>query len=134
MMSILTALFVVGAVGLIAAVLLTLAAHFMHVEEDETAKQIRECLPGANCGACGYTGCDSYAQALADGAAKPNLCVPGGADIAGKLSEVLGVAVEASEAKVAFVHCNGNCEAAPKKNVYDGLLSCKAASMLYGGP
>ena len=134
MMSILTALLVVAAVGLIASVLLTLAAHFLHVDEDEKAKQVRECLPGANCGACGFTGCDSYAKALADGDAKANRCVPGGADTAGKLSEILGVAVEAVEAKVAFVRCNGNCEAAPKKMIYDGAHSCKTASMLYGGP
>ena len=134
MMSILTALLVVGAVGLIAAVLLTLAAYFMHVEEDEREKQIRECLPGANCGACGYTGCDSYAKALANGEAKPNLCIPGADETAAKLSEVLGIKIEAGEKRVAFVHCNGNCEATYKKMIYEGDPSCKAASMLYGGP
>ncbi len=134
MMSIITALLVVAAIGLLASVLLTLASHFLRVEENETAQQIRACLPGANCGACGFAGCDAYAKALADGGAKANLCIPGGTDTAGKLSSLLGIEVVAAEAQVAFVHCNGNCDAAPKKMIYDGIQTCKTASMLYGGP
>lgn len=134
MTNILLALLVVASVGLIAAILLTVASYFLHVPEDEKAKKIRECLPGANCGACGYTGCDQYAKALSEGSAKPNLCIPGAETTAEKLSELLGIEIEVGEASVAFVHCNGNCEATYKKMVYDGMNSCKAASMLYGGP
>ena len=68
--AILTALLVVAAVGVIAGILLVLASHFFKVEEDETVKTIRDALPGANCGACGYTGCDDYAEAVKDGRAK----------------------------------------------------------------
>ena len=70
---ILTALAVVGAVGLLAGVLLALISHFFAVPDDKTVKAIRECLPGINCGACGYKGCDDYAAALAEGKAKANL-------------------------------------------------------------
>ena len=42
--------------------------------------------------------------------------------------------VEAPKDVVAFVHCNGHCEATTKKAAYDGITSCKAASMLYAGP
>ena len=65
-MDILIATLIVAAVGLFCAVMLVLAAKFFAVSEDETEKSIRECLPGANCGACGYAGCDGYAKALAE--------------------------------------------------------------------
>ena len=131
---VLTALGVVAAVAVLVGVLLALISHFFSVEEDETVKKVRACLPGANCGACGYKGCDDYAAAVANGTAKPNLCIPGGEDTAAELGEVLGIEIEPPKDVVAFVHCNGNCEATTKKAVYDGVSTCKAASMLYGGP
>ena len=67
---ILTALLVVAIIGVIAAVVLILASHFLKVEENETVAKVRECLPGANCGACGFAGCDSYAEAVANGKAE----------------------------------------------------------------
>lgn len=134
MNEILIALLVVAAVGLAAGILLVLASYFFRVEEEEKTKLIRECLPGSNCGACGFTGCDGYAKALALGEAEPHLCVPGAKDVASKLSEVLGVEVKANDPIVAFVGCNGTCEATSKKAIYDGVKSCAAASLLYGGP
>ena len=133
-MEILTALLVVAVVGLFAGILLAVASHFFAVPENEVAKKVRECLPGANCGACGFAGCDAYAEAVADGKAEANLCIPGGADVAAQLSEVLGVEISAGAAKVARVNCSGDCSAVTQKVIYEGIESCKAASMLYGGP
>lgn len=134
MISILIAFAVVAAVALVLGVLLALISHFFAVEEDQKVKDIRACLPGVNCGACGYKGCDDYAAAVAEGAAKPHLCVPGAEATARELGEILGVEVEAPKDVVAFVHCNGHCEATTKKAAYDGISSCKAAAMLYAGP
>lgn len=131
---ILIALAVVGAVGLIAGVLLALFAHFFSVAQDEREKKVREALPGANCGACGYKGCDDYAAAVAAGSAAANLCIPGGADTASALSEIMGVEVAPPRDVTAYVHCNGSCEAAPKRNLYDGVATCRAAVGVYGGP
>ncbi len=133
-MDILIAFLVVGAIGLAAGLLIAVMSRFFGVEEDQTVKALRECLPGVNCGACGYKGCDDYAAALAEGTAKPNLCVPGAESTAEALGAVLGIEVEPPKDVVAFVHCNGNCEATAKKAEYDGVSSCKAAAMLYGGP
>ena len=134
LISILIAFAVVVAIGLFMGILLALVSRFFGIEESKKLKQIRACLPGVNCGACGYKGCDDYAAALADATAKPNLCVPGAEDTAAALSEALGIEVEVPDDVVAFVHCNGNCEATSEKAVYDGIRSCRAASMLYGGP
>ena len=133
-MNILIAFGVVAGVALILGILLALISHFFAVPEDEKVKAVRACLPGVNCGACGYKGCDDYAAAVAEGTAAPNLCVPGAEATAKELGEILGVEVEAPEDVVAYVHCNGNCEATTKKASYDGISTCKAASMRYAGP
>ena len=79
-------------VSVVCAVVLTLSDKFFGVKGDETVLAIRECLPGANCGACGYSGCDGYAKALADrSCAETNLCVPGGDSTASEIAAILGV-------------------------------------------
>ena len=133
-MDLLIAFGVVSAVAALLGVLLAFVSHFFAVAEDETVKKVRACLPGVNCGACGYKGCDDYAAAVAGGKASPGLCVPGAEATAKELSELLGIEVETPEDFVAFVHCNGHCEAKAKKANYAGVSSCRAASMLYGGP
>ena len=133
-MPILTAFLIVSGVSLVLGVLLALVSHFFAVEEDQKVKEIRACLPGVNCGACGYKGCDDYAAAVAEGTAKPNLCVPGAQATANELGAILGIEVEAPEDVVAYVHCNGHCEATSKKAAYDGISTCKAAAMLFAGP
>lgn len=134
MIDILVALGVVAAIALLMGILLAVVTHFFGIEESKKVKEIRSCLPGINCGACGYKGCDDYAAALADGTAKPNLCVPGAEDTAKALGDILGVEIEAPKDVVAFVHCNGNCTVTSKKAEYDGISSCRAANMIYGGP
>lgn len=131
---ILIALGVVAGAALVLGILLALVSKFFAVEEDETVRAVRACLPGVNCGACGYKGCDDYAAAVAAGAAKPNLCIPGAEEVARELGHILGVEVDAPVDMIAFVHCNGNCDATSKKADYSGFTSCKAASMLFGGP
>lgn len=133
MNNILIAFAVVGLVGLLAGILLALASHFFHIDEDEKLTRVREKLPGANCGACGFVGCDDYAAAVAKGEAEATLCIPGGAATAQGIAELLGTEVSVSDKKVAFVNCNGNCKAAEHKAEYSGVKSCKAESMLYGG-
>ncbi len=131
---ILIALAVVGGVGLLMGVLLALVSHYFGVPDDTREKELRALLPGINCGACGYRGCDDYAKALAAGEAKANLCVPGGESVANDIGEYLGVEVEPVPDLIAYVHCGGDCEHTTKKADYEGISSCAAASALYGGP
>lgn len=130
---ILLAFAVVTLVGLTAGVLLSLASRFLAVKEDETVSKVRECLPGVNCGACGYTGCDEYAKAVALDNAKTNLCIPGADTVAAKVAEVMGVEAEDVVEMVAHVRCGGTCDATTNKANYDGIRTCLASSMIYGG-
>ena len=45
-----------AALGLLAGVLLSVFSKVFAVEQDERIPLVREALPGANCGACGYAG------------------------------------------------------------------------------
>lgn len=125
---------IVGVIGLIAGVGLSLASKFMAVPVDETETKVRECLPGANCGACGYSGCDGYAAAIAKGEAEPDKCAPGGAATAAAIGEVLGVEVKAGKPQTAFIACNGSREITEMKYTYSGLQSCAAANLMHNGP
>lgn len=132
-MEILIPILAVTAIGLICGVGLSIASHVMAVKEDERFPLVRECLPGANCGACGYTGCDGYAKALLEPGTKTNLCVPGADAVAKQIAEVLGVEAEDVVEQVAVVKCKGNCEATKKKHDYQGIKTCAAAKLFYGG-
>jgi len=134
MENVIIAVLVVTAVGILAGAVLAIANHFMGIKEDERAVAIRAMLPGANCGACNHSGCDAYAKAIAEGKAKPNLCIPGGNDVAQEIAGFLGVETEEVELEVAFVRCNGTPDATSKKAVFDGEHSCHSAALLFGGP
>ena len=111
---ILTPVLLVVALGFVFAVILTIAAKVFFVPVDETVVKLREALPGANCGGCGFAGCDDYAAALAadpEGVG-PNKCPVGGADCAAALAAILGIEAGSAEPQVATVMCNGNKQAA----------------------
>lgn len=63
--------------GAALGLLLGIAGKFFFVELDTRVEQITGMLPGLNCGACGYPGCEGLANALVSGEAKsPTLCKP----------------------------------------------------------
>ena len=134
MNSILLAVVLVASIGLIAGVGLAVASVVMAVPKDETAEAVRECLPGANCGACGYSGCDGYAAALSKGETKEtNLCAPGGNETAKQVAAILGLSAGEIKPMAAVVHCNGTSENSVIKLQYQGVQSCTMASQLFGG-
>jgi len=120
-------------IGAVSGALLTIAGKLFFVKTNETVEKITEALPGANCGGCGFAGCEAYAEAIATGKAKPNMCSPGGLDVNKKISAILGVAVEEAEPIVAYVHCNGCNTATEDKYKYIGTKSCAAAEKFYNG-
>ena len=55
---------VIGVIGLIIGIALVAAGKKFYVAVDEKAIAVRECLPGNNCGACGYNTCREKAIAV----------------------------------------------------------------------
>lgn len=131
---IIIAVLLVAIVGLVAGILLSYASKIFFVQEDQLFIDLRAELPGANCGGCGFAGCDDYAHALAeDPNASCTKCAVGGPDVAAKLASLLGKDASGMEKMVSFVACNGTNENAPKLYEYNGITSCKAAKTLFGG-
>ena len=84
---ILSAVLVLGAIALVAALVLFGVSKKFAVEEDPRLGQVGELLPGANCGGCGFAGCSGMAAALVKGADAGSIdglmCPVGGADVMG---------------------------------------------------
>ena len=132
--SILRAVGLLGSLGFLFGVGLVVAGRFLRVQEDPRLSQVLESLPGANCGACGFSGCSAFGRALLSGSAPIGGCRAGGDTTAERLARVLGRQVEVRGRQVARVLCGGSREAAVTRAAYDGVPDCRAADALAGGP
>lgn len=132
MTTILLSIAVLGVLGAIFAALLAVASIVFHVDVDPKQAEVRACLAGANCGGCGYPGCDGYAAAVAAGEAPTNKCVAGGAEAAAKIAAIMGTSGGDVEKMVAFVPCSGTTGHAEMRFNYSGPIDCRAA-MIFGG-
>ena len=70
MFEIIIAIGILGGLGLIFGAVLAVASKVFYVETDPRLDALNECLPGANCGGCGYAGCEGYAVAVVNDEAK----------------------------------------------------------------
>ena len=122
-----------GGMGVLFGGILAYASHKFAVETDPIVTAIRDALPGANCGGCGFPGCDGMAGAIAEGAAAPNGCPVASADANHKIADILGVTPVESEKMVARVFCAGGTDKCSSKFKYYGIHNCKAANMIKGG-
>ena len=131
---ILLAVVVLGVLGFLFATLLGLISSKFKVETSVTEEAVRSALPGANCGACGYPGCDGCAAAIAKGEAPVDACVIGGPSTTANVAKAMGVeAVANDNRQVAVVKCNGDCDSAKDMFEYSGLTDCRAQIALFGG-
>lgn len=131
--AILTAAIVISVLGLAFGALLGVTDRVFRTPSNPTADALRECLPGANCGACGYPGCDGYAVAVAEGKAPVGACAVGGAPCAAKMAAIMGVDAGETVRMVATVACQGSAEHCGDKGEYQGMTDCVAASLVNGG-
>ncbi len=114
-------------IGLLVGAGLVFVGNKYKVEVDEREAAVRAELPGNNCGACGYAGCDALAAAVAAGEAPVNGCPVGGGPVAEKVAAIMGVTAGAVEKKAAFVKCKGSCEVTKNHGNYVGIKDCRAA-------
>ncbi len=62
-----TAVLTLGILGAALGLGLAFAADLLAVERDPRIEGVEELLPGINCGACGYPGCDAFAEGIIEG-------------------------------------------------------------------
>ncbi len=144
MVEILIAVGILGGLGLMFGLVLAAASKVFHVETDPRLEQLNECLPGANCGGCGYAGCGGYAEAVLAGEAPIGKCNSGGNECAQAMAAIMGVEAQEVERQVAMVRCSGAksydqdgnlVSGARIKAEYEGFKDCLAASKVGGnGP
>ncbi len=131
--SILDPVLSLGGMGLLFGAGLAYASKKFAVEIDERVFAVREVLPGANCGACGVPGCDSFAQAVVAGEMEADGCPVGGPDVAQEICNIMGVEASSEEKKVAKVLCIGDTTKCGEKFEYEGIQDCVAAAAVQGG-
>ncbi len=129
---IINSLLVMGSFSVLIALILSFAAKKFKVESNPKKDKILEILPGANCGACGYPGCEQYAEALVTQNVEVNLCRPGGHEIAKEVAKVLGKESSEIQRLVAVVMCNGG-NRAKDEFIYAGIKRCDTATKFYEG-
>lgn len=122
-----------GGTGLFAGILLTICSKIFYVKTDERVEAVSNALPQVNCGSCGFSGCSDYASAVVSGKAPANLCKPGGAECAAKISEIMGIETGEVIPQAAVVKCSGDCNATESKFIFSGVQSCLAANRFYNG-
>ncbi len=132
-MLIIYAIAALGLIGLIFGLLLAMAAKVFAVETDPRVEAVKEVLPGANCGACGYAGCANFAEAVVSGETKATGCIPGGEDTASAIGELLGQEVDKTVQPLATVFCIGDTFKTEDRFIYDGVKDCAVASEFLGG-
>ncbi len=130
----LSSVILMGVLAVLFGLGLAFASGVCAVDTDPRVEEINETLPQVNCGACGYQGCSSYAEAVVAGEAPPNKCIPGGPDVAAKVASIMGVEVEETAPVRAVLHCQGGREECGQRFEYSGVKDCQAAALIQGGP
>jgi len=132
-MTILIAIAALGGLTFLLALMLVLANKKLYVYEDPRIDAVEDMLPHANCGACGYPGCRPFAEALVSGEALPGKCTVSTEEGRERIANYLGVALGGSERLVARLACAGGANVARLQAQYEGLESCRAATLVSGG-
>lgn len=134
--TVIVSLLSMGGLGLLLGGGLAIASKKLAVETDPRVDAIIELLPGANCGGCGFPGCSGLAKAIVEGKAVVNSCNACSESMAAKIAEIVGASDtgETKEKIVARVMCQGSTDKAKLKSDYQGIKTCRAASMVNGGP
>jgi len=127
-------LIVLAGLGIVFGVALAIVAARFVVKTDPRVEKVRDALPGANCGACGFAGCMGYAEAVVGNPdVAVNLCAPGKSAVAEKVAEITGKKAEKVEPKIARVFCQGGTSLSQRKFIYTGVKDCTAAVLAAGG-
>lgn len=124
---------VTGGLGLLFGILLSIASKVFAVVIDPKIGAVLDALPGANCGACGFPGCEGLAGAIAEGKAPVNACPIGGQDVADNVADIMGLQGANVARNVAAVLCQGDNDRANIKYHYEGINDCRVQTRLSDG-
>lgn len=128
-----TLMFLIGLASLF-GVGIAIAARKFAVEMDPRIEQVKDVLANAHCGACGYAGCQQYAEAVvANPDVPPTLCTPGGTKAAEAVARITGKVASKMEPIYSRIMCQGDWQKSVKRFRYEGVADCRAAVLAGGG-
>ena len=135
LLTILIPALLIGFLALLFGLALAYASKVFYVEVDPKIELIANILPGANCGACGYPGCNGYADSIVKEDVDFMLCAPIGSAGFKKIGDIIGKTALEKEKHVAIIKCNsGGYENTNFKYQYNGIRACRAVILLANGP
>jgi electron transport complex protein RnfB len=121
--------------GLVFGFALAAAAIRFYVPTNPLVDRVREVLPAANCGACGFAGCQVYAEAVVERPdVAPSLCVPGRRPVAELVASLTHKAVGTVADRIVVLRCHGTTAFARDEAEYAGIATCAAATLVFAGP
>ncbi|MFO8052743.1 MAG: RnfABCDGE type electron transport complex subunit B [Candidatus Omnitrophota bacterium] len=134
MNQVISATIIFGLIGLAFSLLLAFLNRKLKVPEDPKVKKILNVLPGLNCGACGFSSCKAYAQAVAKDPSKMRGCRPGGNQVNKEVAKIVGKKENLEKQKKMIVVCSCGAEKKDKKTTlnYRGLRNCQSAHIIGG--
>lgn len=126
-----------SAVGLIAGVAIFVVNRILPKEDESLQKagEVKEFLPGADCGACGKPGCFAYAQAVSKSTKvledNPCIILAKDEEATKQLADYLDIDLAgAGVGTKAVIHCTGD---SPAIGAYRGAPTCDAAVLVSAG-
>lgn len=132
-MDILYAVICFAALGVFFGVVLAISSKIFAVKTDPRIDEVKDCLPGANCGGCGYSGCADLAGKIVNGEAKMNACPVCSDEAIQQIADILGLEPLGAVKMRAQVMCSGATGIASTKYIYEGEADCHATVRLgYG--
>jgi electron transport complex protein RnfB len=123
-----------ASIGALFGLGLAFAAKKFSVKVNPKVEQVMDVLAHAHCGACGYAGCEQYAEAVVKNPdVPPNLCIPGGKRTCEAVAFITGKKAEAIEPHFARIMCQGDRSRSVRKFIYEGIEDCRAVILAGGG-
>lgn len=133
MNKIVIAVIALGIIGFFFSILLALLSKKLKVEEDPRAAKILNLLPGLNCGACGFSGCRAYAEAVIKECKIFNGCLPAGDEINKEIAKLSGASCCSPRQKqITICRCGANQNEKKSSSKYIGPNTCKSAHLTGG--
>jgi RnfABCDGE-type electron transport complex B subunit len=134
MTNVLIAIAGMSVLGLFWGVVLVIVNKVFHVDENPLIEKVTECLPGANCGACGFAGCGAFGEAIVEQEVNPGECPVCESENRQEIAKLTGREVIEPPVKlVAKLHCSGDNINIITRADYAGMKTCKAEHITAGG-
>ncbi|MEO6331598.1 MAG: (Fe-S)-binding protein [Gemmatimonadaceae bacterium] len=128
-----SAVLILGGIGLVFGVIIAIADKWLWVWEDPRIDIVAQMLPSSNCGACGLPGCRAFAEQVVLGKVTPSQCTVSGAGTHDQIAGYLGVDAGETVKNVARLLCAGGLGVAGYQAEYRGIPTCAAAAAVAGG-